>query len=186
MRWSWTCLIGLIAAVLYAIKIPPSPDQDTSLANVAKYSGRLLTFSIQEVKDFKSGDVKVANVKVRVSGGSTSDWAATAIAIAEHIGASAAADSAIVQVDRNDVDDGNSSKPFLQLAAVFYCGTNHRSAERWAVFVTSRPSSGDNWFGSMSTMTQVRREDMAVDYDAQSADLAKVITCLRTGGCREG
>src|SRR5262245_10066146 len=87
MRWSWTFLIGLVAAVLYAIKIP-APDQETRWPNIAMYSGRLLTFSIPDAKDFNSGDAKVATVKVWVSGGSTADWVATAIAIAEHIGAS--------------------------------------------------------------------------------------------------
>ena len=178
MRWSWTFLIGLVAAVLYAIKIP-APDQDMRGPNTAKYSGRLLTFSIQDARDFKSGNAKVANVKVRVAGGSTADWVATAIAIAEYIGASAAADSVIVQVNRNDVDDVNASNLLLQFAAVFYCRAKQRSAERWAVFVTGRPNSG-------STMMQVLRDDMAVDYDEHSADLAKLITCLRTGGCREG
>ena len=185
MRWSWTFPIGLIAAILHAIKIP-FPDQDTRWPSVAKYSGRLLAFSIQEVRNFNSGDVKVADVKVHVSGGSTIDWAATAIAIAEHISASAVANSAIVQVDRSGVDGVSASNMFLQRAAVFYCGPSQRSAQHWAVFVTGRPRSGDSWIGSPPTMTQVRREDMVVDYDAQSADLKKLITCLKTGGCREG
>jgi hypothetical protein len=81
------------------------------------------------------GNLKLITVEVGVDGGSTKQWTATAVAIAERIGA-AGVDSVEVSVLRNDIHEQRGTR-FREVAHVYFSPDPKRSVwgdgEKWKI-----------------------------------------------------
>lgn len=93
----------------------------TSSAQMAGNSVKALPFSIEDVmlSDMFKDNIKVARINVRVDGGSSDEWIATAMTVAEK-GADLGADSIEATVDRSDIDDMGAAPMYHHLAKIYF------------------------------------------------------------------
>jgi hypothetical protein len=101
--------------------------------------------------------MKVANIGVGVDGGSTKEWTATAIAIAQKIGGNGI-DSVEVSVRRNDIHEKQGVR-FREVAHVYYSPNTQRDI--W--------SNGESWQilqADPSMLSTQKDVDLSEEYDA--------------------
>jgi hypothetical protein len=112
--------------------------------------------------DAFQGDLKLITVEVGVDGGSTKEWTATAVAIAERIGA-AGVDSVEVSVLRNDIHEQQGTR-FREVAHVYFSPDPKRSVwsdgEKWKI-LQADPST-------LSTQRDVNISEAYYALDAQN------------------
>lgn len=107
-------------------------------ANSSAPAVRALPFSIEEVmlSDLFQNGLKVAKVEVGVNGGTSLEWAATSVAIAEKV-ASFGADSIEVSVRRNEITQPHGVM-FREVAHAWYSPNPKHTVweedKRWLIF----------------------------------------------------
>ncbi|GGA40864.1 hypothetical protein [Dyella nitratireducens] len=153
--------IVLAAAITCAISGCSSSD-DAPQAQPT-YSGaptvKALPFSVETAYEsgLYQGNLKVANIGVGVNGGSTKEWTATAIAIAQKIGGDGI-DSVEVSVRRNDIHEKQGVR-FREVAHAYYSPNTQRDiwsrGKPWQI-LQAEPSA-------LSTQQDV---DLYEEYDA--------------------
>lgn len=150
-------LLVALACVLSAC------GSDDDAPAVQRYAGaptiKALPFTVESAmrNGAFQGDLKLATIGVGVDGGSSKEWTATAIAIAEKI-AGQGVDSVEVSVRRNDIHEKQGIR-FREVAHVYYSPDPTRTVwhdgEKWKI-LPADPSS-------LSTQKDV---DLYEDYDA--------------------
>jgi hypothetical protein len=138
-----TLLVLCAAAILASCDHSASPPPAVSGPSI-----RALPFTIESVmlSDLFKDELKVGKVNVRVQGGSTEEWVATALAVAYEVG-KLGANSVEATVDRSDLTGIEAAPLYLHLAKVYFSPDPKRTVwtdqKQILIAVTEQPATRD-------------------------------------------